>query len=98
LNEQRQTRFQIAYEVQSISATETSPLASDIQFISYLIGKKSEEKIGSSFEFEGYSEFQQIYLKINFSNFSSGPCSLTISITDLESGATVSGQKRMVLK
>ena len=98
LNQQGKSRFRIAYEVRSISNDNTSALASTIQFISHLIGNKPEEKIGTSFESEGQAEFQQIYLMIDFSKFPSGSCSLTISITDLQSGVRVSGQKRLVLK
>ncbi|MCU0644555.1 MAG: GWxTD domain-containing protein [bacterium] len=98
LNDQGKTRFQVAYEVQSIAANATSPVASAIQFITHLIGNKSERQVGASFESEGSAEFQQIYLMIDFSKFSTGHCSLNISITDLENGARVSGQKRMVLK
>lgn len=98
LNNQGKTRFQVAYEVQSVAADATSPLASAIQFITHLIGNKSERQVGASFESEGEAEFQQIYLMIDFSKFSSGPCSLTISITDLENGAKASGMRRLVLR
>lgn len=98
VNQQGQTRFQISYQVQSVSATETSPLTSAIKFISHMIGKKSEEKIGSSFESEGQSTFQQVYLQIDFAKFPPGSCLLTITVTDLESGASISGMKRLVLK
>ncbi|MFX0138711.1 MAG: hypothetical protein ACFFDN_34035, partial [Candidatus Hodarchaeota archaeon] len=98
LNQEAKSRFRVAYEVRSISNENASPFASATQFISHLIGKKTEEKIGSSFESEGEAEFQQIYLMIDFSKFPSGPCLLTISIADLENAATVSGQKRVVLK
>ncbi len=98
LNQESKSRFRVTYEVRSFSTDNTSAFASAIQFISHLIGNKPEEKIGSSFESEGQAEFQQIYLMIDFSKFPSGPCLLTISVTDLENAATVSGQKRMVLK
>ena len=98
LNEQGETRFNVAYEVRSLSKEQTSVLGSAIQFISHLVGKGSEQRIGSSFESTDKDEFQQIYLSIDFSKFSSGLCSLNISITDLESGAVTVGHKRLLLK
>jgi len=98
LNQEGKSRFRVAYEVRSISNDNTSAFASTIQFITHLIGKKSGQKIGSSFETEGNNEFQQIYLNIDFSKFPAGSSSLTVSITDLENGTTTSGIKRFLLK
>ena len=97
-DEKGQTRFKISYEVSSIPSEKSSGLSSAIQFISHLIGNESKQTIGSSFESVGDNEFQQIYLTIDFSKFSSGPCALNISVTDLISGNRVKGQKRFVLK
>ncbi len=98
LNDQGNTRFQINYELQSL-AQASSPLAAASQFISHLVkGNQALQHIGSSFESEGQSEFQQVYLLIDFSNMPSGACQMNIKVTDLESGATVLRQKRFVLK
>lgn len=98
INQDGKSRFQISYEVRSVADESSSVLAAALQIISHLVGKKSEQRIGSAFETEGNDEFQQIYLMIDFSKFPTGHCSLTISITDLENGARVLGKKSIVLQ
>ncbi|MDZ7342823.1 MAG: GWxTD domain-containing protein [candidate division KSB1 bacterium] len=98
LNAENRSRFRIEYEVTAIAANQATSLSSVTQFISHLIGKKKEQKIGSYFETTGEASFQQIYLQIDFSKFSGGSCLLTISVTDLESGASSREVKRLVLK
>lgn len=98
LNHAGLTRFRIEYEVQRLSEPANSPLAAASQFISHLVrGDWSEQVIGSSFESEGNSEFQQIYLMLDFSKFPSGPCWLKILVTDLISNVTAKAEKRLVI-
>lgn len=92
------SRFEIRYDLQAISMEQTSAISSAIQFISHLIGKKSKENVGSTFQTEGDGSFQQIYLSIDFSQFSTGPCKLTVNITDQQVGNTVRHQRRFVLR
>lgn len=98
LNPENRSRFRISYEVTAIAANQATPLSSATRFISHLIGKKNDQKVGSQFESEGEATFQQIYLQVDFSSFPAGSCLLTISIADLESGARVLGEKRLLLK
>ncbi len=98
LGDRGTTRYRIEYELQALSEPASSPLAAATQFISYLVrGEKSEQKVGSSFESEGTTEFQQIYLMLDLSKFPAGPCTLKIVVTDLASGKTVTAEKRLVL-
>jgi len=99
LSDNHHTKFRISYEVSSMSDLYRSSLSSAIQYLSRLVGKNQiQNSIGSSFESEGESEFQQIYLSIDFSRVANGPCQLTITITDLLSSESIQTEKRIILK
>ncbi len=99
LNDQNRSRFRVEYEVNTLPDYQKSPLSSALKFVSKLVtGKDSKETIGSSFETEGNSAFQQIYFQINFSEFPAVPTQITISAKDLESGQSASNFKRIVLR
>lgn len=99
LDKDGKSRFNVLYEVKSLSGEPSVSLTSAIKFISHLVGGNSKQQtIGSSFEYDGNNEFQQIYLSIDFSKFSAGPCTLNISVTDRVSGTMVNSQKGLILK
>ncbi|NOZ62890.1 MAG: GWxTD domain-containing protein [Calditrichaeota bacterium] len=97
-DETGRTRFKVDYKIKSMTEYSESVLASAIQFVSHLIGKKKKETVGSSFENEGQDEFQQIYLSIDFSKVATGATSLQIEVTDLNSGQNAKQLRRFILK
>ena len=97
-DERGNTRFKVDYKIKSMTEYSSSMLASAVQFVSHLIGKKKMETIGSSFESEGQDEFQQIYLSIDFSKVATGATSLQIEVTDLNAGQKARQLKRFILR
>ena len=92
------TRYKVEYQLKTMSEYQKSPLSSAIHFVSHLIGKERKQTIGSSFESEGDSEFQQIYLSIDFSKVATGGTSLQITVTDLNSGQQAKQKRRFILR
>jgi GWxTD domain-containing protein len=97
LNQKGRTRFKVEYRVEHLG--ETTVLAeAAARIASFFRGHRQEPVVGTRFETEGQSEFEQIYSNLDLSNVPAGKKQLVIQVTDLIAGKTAEIRKLFYLK
>lgn len=90
------THYEVNYTVQSMEGSgNRNPIA---KIASFLVGGKKNQSVATSFDGSGTSDFQQIYLLMDFSTSPTGKTDFLVKVTDRVSGLEAISKVSFILK
>lgn len=92
------SQYNVKYTITALQESRSILSQSAAKIVSFLVGGDKITSVASSFDGSGASEFQQVYLSLDFTNAPSGKVELLIEVFDQNNGQNASSQMVMTLK
>lgn len=92
------TEYEVNYTLQTKTGTGNILTNSVAKIAPFLVGGRKTQSVATSFNGSGTSEFQQIYLLLNFSNSPSGKTDFLVTVADLVTGQQATTKSGFTLK
>ena len=90
------TQYEVNYTVLTMEGSgNRNPIA---KIASFLVGGTKTQSVATSFDGSGTSDFQQIYLLMDFSTSPAGKTDFLVKVTDRVSGQEAHSKVRFILK
>ncbi len=92
------TQYEVNYTIKTLKEQRNILAESAAKIASFLVGGQKTTSVATSFDGSGTSDFQQIYLSIDFGNAPDGRAELLVQVTDKISGQHANSRMIFTLK